>query len=265
LFADQIADAVDTVYSGRLTGAIDYLVAIYGFAWQIYGDFSGYTDMAIALALMLGIRLPNNFRQPYCAASIVEFWRRWHITLSRWLRDYIYIPLGGNRHGRTKQSRNILITMAIGGLWHGANWTFLAWGLLHGAFIALSHRMNRVASWRRAVRAVPRWIAVLVTFHIVAAFWILFRAPDMGTAWRVASGPFVAPVGDIAAALSVHGFAIALMVLMAVTHRYDSHGALRLIQRRLRPAVVWPAVACLWAVAIAVNTGSSAKFIYFDF
>ena len=107
---------------------LDALLAIYGFSVQIYCDFSGYTDMAIALALLLGVRLPNNFLRPYAAESLVEFWRRWHITLSFWLRDYLYIPLGGNRGGSAAEIRNILITMVLGGLWHGANWTFVIWG-----------------------------------------------------------------------------------------------------------------------------------------
>src|SRR5205823_1872370 len=109
------------------------------FAVQIYCDFSGYTDMAIGLAAMLGIRLPQNFLRPYGAPSLIDFWRRWHITLSFWLRDYLYIPLGGSRGGRLRQACNILITMALGGLWHGPNWTFLVWGILHGAGVASVH------------------------------------------------------------------------------------------------------------------------------
>ena len=125
-------------------GALDYITAFYGFAVQIYCDFSGYTDMAIGLALIIGMRLPNNFLRPYGAASITEFWRRWHITLSHWLRDYLYIPLGGNRNGMFAQTRNMLITMILGGLWHGANWTFVIWGLLHGLTLAMNHQLARV-------------------------------------------------------------------------------------------------------------------------
>ncbi len=129
IFADQIGDAVDTIY--RTAGTSDgptALLALYGFSAQIYCDFSGYTDMAIGLALAIGVRLPNNFARPYVASSLIDFWRRWHITLSLWLRDYLYIPLGGNRGGKVEELRNIMITMILGGLWHGANWTFCDMG-----------------------------------------------------------------------------------------------------------------------------------------
>jgi alginate O-acetyltransferase complex protein AlgI len=128
VFADQMADSIDAIYATAHPSGPAALLAIYGFALQIYCDFSGYTDMAIGLAMLLGIRLPNYFRRPYLALSLVELWRRWHITLSFWLRDYLYIPLGGNRVGLAKTIRNILITMTLGGLWHGANFTFMLWG-----------------------------------------------------------------------------------------------------------------------------------------
>ena len=135
VFADQIAGVVESVFDhnrGDIT-SIEYLIAIYGFAMQIYCDFSGYTDMAIGAALLLGVRLPGNFFCPYTAVSIADFWRRWHITLSRWLRDYLYVPMGGNRRGTVREMVNIFITMGLGGLWHGANWTFVLWGLRSGS------------------------------------------------------------------------------------------------------------------------------------
>ena len=144
VFADTIAALVDHVYheSGAVSGW-EYLLAIHGFSMQIYCDFSGYTDMAIGLAYILRIRLPTNFRRPYISSSIVEFWRCWHITLSFWLRDYLYIPLGGNRQGRSRQMLNLLITMVLGGLWHGAAWTFVIWGTMHGAALAGVHLFRR--------------------------------------------------------------------------------------------------------------------------
>jgi len=150
VFADQIADVVDAIYrqGGSLASGPVALLAIYGFSVQIYCDFSGYTDMAIGLALLLGVRLPNNFRQPYAARSIVDFWRRWHITLSFWLRDYLYIPLGGSRNGRLQEMRNIIVTMALGGLWHGANWTFVIWGVLHGVGVSAVHAIGRLRAER---------------------------------------------------------------------------------------------------------------------
>src|SRR5205085_3541820 len=145
IFADQIAQTVDALYrqaSGLNAPAA--LLAIYGFSVQIYCDFSGYTDMALGLALMLGVRLPNNFFRPYAADSIVDFWRRWHVTLSYWLRDYLYIPLGGNRHGRVKEARNVVVTMPRGGLWHRANWTFVIWRVFHGVGVAATQAIRRL-------------------------------------------------------------------------------------------------------------------------
>lgn len=139
----------------------------------MYFDFSGYSDMAIGLALMLNIHLPINFDSPYKARSIVEFWRRWHMTLSRFLRDYLYIPLGGNRLGETHRHLNLLITMLLGGLWHGAGWTFLVWGGLHGAFLVINH------GWRKLGIAIPAGLAWLITFIAVVVSWVFFRASSL--------------------------------------------------------------------------------------
>jgi D-alanyl-lipoteichoic acid acyltransferase DltB (MBOAT superfamily) len=153
--------------------AYEVLFAIYAYAAQIYGDFSGYTDIAIGLALLLGFQFPINFDRPYASASLREFWRRWHISLSSWLRDYLYIPLGG---GRAHPYRNLFLTMLLGGLWHGANWTFVAWGGLHGAGLAVE---------RRSGPARRPWLGRLVTFHFVALCWVFFRAPDFSGAFAV--------------------------------------------------------------------------------
>jgi alginate O-acetyltransferase complex protein AlgI len=130
--------------------------------------------MAIGLAMLLGIRLPPNFRQPHAALSLVDFWRRWHITLSFWLRDYLYVPLGGNRGGRLREIANVLITMMLGGLWHGANWTYLLWGILHGVGIAFLHAVKNIPGLR-GLLALPNWVSLLLTFHFVSIAWVLFR------------------------------------------------------------------------------------------
>src|SRR3954452_18716283 len=168
VIADELGiRIVDPVYSdpGAHSGA-EVLLAFYGFAAQIYCAFSGYTDMAIGLALLLGYQLPQNFNRPYLALSLRDFWRRWHMTLSRWLRDYLYIPLGGNRKGRAKTYRNLMITMLLGGLWHGANWTFIAWGAYHGLLLSLE-RMLGIGRQRQTffVAAVPR---IVLTFCLVS-------------------------------------------------------------------------------------------------
>jgi alginate O-acetyltransferase complex protein AlgI len=186
VIADELARRiVDPVYSdpGAHSGA-ETLLAFYGFAAQIYCDFSGYTDMAIGLALLLGYQLPQNFNRPYLALSLQDFWRRWHMTLSRWLRDYLYIPLGGNRKGRAKAYRNVMITMLLGGLWHGAAWTFVLWGGIHGTALSA----ERFARERFAGFRLPVWVAWLVTFHVVCIAWVFFRAPDLDTAFGVLGG-----------------------------------------------------------------------------
>ncbi|MCA9512456.1 MAG: MBOAT family protein [Myxococcales bacterium] len=165
-------------------GALAAWGATLAFSLQIYFDFSGYTDMAIGLGRMFGVALPDNFLSPYKATSIVDFWRRWHVTLSRFLRDYVYIPLGGNRHGRPRRYANLMATMLLGGLWHGASWTFVAWGGLHGALLVANHgfrRLRRARGWT-GTSAPGRALATLATTLAVVVAWVFFRADSFGTA-----------------------------------------------------------------------------------
>jgi alginate O-acetyltransferase complex protein AlgI len=212
---------------------------------------------------MLGIRLPNNFLRPYVADSIVDFWRRWHITLSHWFRDYVYIPFGGSREGRFREARNIVVTMALAGLWHGANWTFVVWGLFHGIGVAAVHAARRVLALSADL---PRWVAVVVTFHFVTLGWVFFRAPTI----RRAAEMLAAPVSgggwaDAGPFLRRNLFVLSLLVAFFLVHRFDDHRRIRLAVRRLRAEILWPAIVLLWIIAITVSEGSSAKFIYFDF
>jgi alginate O-acetyltransferase complex protein AlgI len=190
--ADELARrVVDPVFNDPAAhSGAEVLLAIYGFAAQIYCDFSGYTDMAIGLALLLGYVLPQTFNRPYLALSLQDFWRRWHMTLSRWLRDYLYIPLGGNRHGSRRTYRNLMLTMLLGGLWHGAAWTFVIWGGIHGTALSV----ERWGRERWVGFRLPAWLAWLVTFHVVCLAWVFFRSPDLSTAFEMlgqigASGP----------------------------------------------------------------------------
>jgi D-alanyl-lipoteichoic acid acyltransferase DltB (MBOAT superfamily) len=180
-------DLVDEVFfdPGRY-GALDLLLASYGYAMQIYCDFSAYTDIAIGVAALLGFRFPQNFNQPHRAAGLRDFWRRWHISLSSWLRDYLYISLGGNRGGWLRY-RNLMITMLLGGLWHGAAWTFVIWGALHGAALVAEHW----AAERLGPRPPSRWrraLATVATFHFVCLTWIFFRSSDLDHAWAFLEG-----------------------------------------------------------------------------
>lgn len=181
VIADRLFPLADHAF-----GHIEHLTAIE--AWEgmlsyslaLYFDFSGYTDMAIGLALLFGFVLPINFDSPYKADNIIEFWRRWHITLSNFLRDYIYIPLGGNRVGAYRAISNLIITMTLGGIWHGAGWTFLLWGTLHGVWLALAHlKDHHYERW-----SLPQPLAIVITFLLVSLLWVLFRADDLGSAWH---------------------------------------------------------------------------------
>jgi alginate O-acetyltransferase complex protein AlgI len=179
VIAGYLAGAVvDDVFAApEKYGNADLLLATYGYALQIYADFSGYTDMAIGFALLLGIRFPQNFDAPYRSASIQEFWRRWHMTLSRWLRDYLYVPLGGNRKGPRRTAINLFLVMLIGGLWHGADWKFVIWGGLHGTYLLVERwwwrRQGRPEGPEAAGWSPWRW---LLTFHLVCVAWIFFNA-----------------------------------------------------------------------------------------
>ena len=176
-FVDRIFDE-PALYSG-----FECLMGIYGYALQIYCDFSGYSDMAIGIALLLGFRFPKNFDAPYKSATITEFWRRWHISLSSWLRDYLYISLGGNRKGKVRTYLNLLITMVLGGLWHGAAVRFVLWGALHGVALAVHKVWLAIVPWAKAdgksMSPLMRVLGVIFTFHIVCLGWLLFRAEDM--------------------------------------------------------------------------------------
>lgn len=171
----------DVAAAGSVPDPISAWTGLLAYTLQIYFDFSGYTDMAIGASKMLGIRLPVNFASPYRAISIIDFWRRWHITLSRFLRDYLYIPLGGNRVKPAKLYANIFITMLLGGIWHGAGWTYMLWGAMHGAMIVINH------FWQRAWRGppVPRWAGWAITFLAVMLAWVPFRSPDLETTGRM--------------------------------------------------------------------------------
>lgn len=186
VLSDYVAlNLVDRVFANPSAySGVENLLSTYGYTLQIYCDFSGYTDIAIGLALLMGFHLSINFNRPYQASSITDFWRRWHISLSTWLRDYLYIPLGGNRRGKVRQSVNLMITMLLGGLWHGASWTFVVWGAAHGLGLILSKRVERLPE-RVVGNPIFRFVRAVVVFHVVAALWVLFRSPTFAVASEV--------------------------------------------------------------------------------
>ena len=243
-------------------GRGDLIAAAYGYAVQIYCDFSAYSDMAIGIAALLGYRFPLNFDQPYRALSLQDFWRRWHISLSSWLRDYLYIgALGGNRRGFARQCGNLLITMLLGGLWHGAKWTFVIWGGLHGGVLALERVWDRYRSpsWPQ----LPRLLALFLTFHVVAVGWIFFRAETFGQAASYLGG--IAAGGGTSAVATP--LALGLILFGIGIHFAPPQTGQRVaLAIRALPA---PALGLLVGVAIlvidAMRFEGVAPFIYYQF
>jgi alginate O-acetyltransferase complex protein AlgI len=240
----------------------EVLLAIYGYAVQIYADFSGYTDIAIGVAAFLGVSFPDNFDRPYAAGSLQDFWRRWHMTLSRWLRDYLYVPLGGSRRSSRRTYVNILLTMVLGGLWHGAAWTFVAWGALHGAAQVVGRWRRSRPGARRDGSAHPV-LARLATFHIVCLGWVLFRATSLGNAGAVL-GRLVTGTGPSPLVRP----AVVLLIAAAIgVQQLPSAWAGRFRTALSAPAPVvigLAAGACLFLVTVLGPPGV-APFIYFRF
>jgi alginate O-acetyltransferase complex protein AlgI len=263
------AAIVDPVFATPARhGALDVLFAIYGYAIVIYADFSGYTDIAIGVAQLLGFRFPENFDRPYTARSLQDFWRRWHMTLSRWLRDYLYIPLGGSRKGTRRTYVNIVATMVLGGLWHGAAWTFVVWGSLHGLGQATGHWKRR----RRLAAGLPPQaddpLAVIgqrvVTFHLVCLGWVFFRADSVAAAGsmlgRLITGWGVGPT--LVTPLLVW------VILGALILQYVSARPAEVLQNaysRLRPVTQGVAAAVVLAAITVLGPQGVAPFIYFQF
>ncbi len=259
-FVDRVFDA-PALYTG-----FENLMAVYGYAMQIYCDFSGYSDMAIGVALLLGYRLGINFNQPYQSASITEFWRRWHISLSSWLRDYLYVPLGGNRKGKLRQYVNLFITMLLGGLWHGASWNFVFWGFLHGVALALDKLFRTVVNVPKTF--LMRALGVLLTFHFVCFCWIFFRAQDFATATEMLSRIFQNFEGTIVLQW-MRGYALvfALIVFGYLTHfipaKWNSKTEI-ILSRAPIIAQSLALVFVIWMV-IQVKSAEIQPFIYFQF
>jgi D-alanyl-lipoteichoic acid acyltransferase DltB (MBOAT superfamily) len=261
-FADQFA-AVANAYFGDIAAHSGRLTAWSGacaFAMQIYFDFSGYTDMAIGMAKLFGFHFPINFRRPYLARGTADFWRRWHISLSTWLRDYLYIPLGGNRRGRWLTYRNLMITMLLGGLWHGANWNFLIWGGYHGALLSV----ERAAGGSEPK---PRWstldpLRALLTFTLATIGWVFFRASDLHQSVAVIGQMFAGPHGK-SLLLPWHiGLAAVALAIALAEERWEA-------VERLMTAPAWAYAAALAVMLFCLEIfgviDASVPFIYFQF
>jgi alginate O-acetyltransferase complex protein AlgI len=272
VIADRLA-----VYVNRIYGEIDgsngatLVIATYFFAFQIYCDFSGYSDIAIGTARIFGIRLMQNFRLPYLAKGISEFWSRWHISLTTWFRDYVYIPLGGNRVGTVRWIANVFIIFVISGLWHGANWTFVAWGMLHAAFFGIERLVRnfwKIDFGNSRLRSAANLVNMVLTFHLVVFAWIFFRAQTLQEAFDVVTKIISEPFGQVSMGASTMEFALSVFLVLSLLsiQILQSCGVAPFYQTpgRLRPAWNWLATWIL-ALAIIVLGKTSSDFLYFQF
>ena len=261
--SDNLAPYVDAVFShpGDYTGA-SIMAATVLYAIQIYCDFSGYTDMAIATAKLLGYDLTLNFRQPYFSASISDFWRRWHISLSSWLRDYLYIPLGGNRGGRLAGYRNLLVTMVLGGLWHGASWNFVIWGTLHGGALILHKEYARRRPAFLTGHAAYRAGAVLGTFWWVCLTWIFFRAASLPVATQLARS-FITVTG--AGTRDIAPWAAGVILGLALLHWLEARRLISGALLTLRRPSFYALAGAASGVVLAFTPIAYRPFIYFQF
>ena len=267
------ANLVDLIFAEptRFTG-LENLFAVYGYAMQIYCDFSGYSDMAIGIALLLGFRFNINFDSPYQSGNITEFWRRWHISLSTWLRDYLYIPLGGNRKGAIRTYVNLLVTMLLGGLWHGAAVRFILWGAIHGVALALHKLYMQIfdaLGWRRKKPLkIQRFLGQIITFHLVCFAWIFFRADSMETALSV-----ITQISDHFAPEVFLQFLVGYKnVLLLLLLGYLLHFTSKKQELRFRSWLTdlpFIGQVCLFIVTvfllIQIRSADAQPFIYFNF
>ncbi len=258
--ADYLArQVVDPVFGvPQAFSAPDVLLASYAYAVQIFCDFSGYTDIAIGLALLMGFVFPQNFDRPYRARTFREFWRRWHMTLSRFLRDFLYIPLGGSRGGKLKTARNLMLTMVLGGLWHGAAWGFVLWGTIHGGALVIENVFRERVKW-----SPPAWAKWLLVFHLVVLAWIPFRAPDLNLA-----GEFVSRLGHWGPATlwSVPVVLVTLLVIVFQLTPAKPMDALRVRFESLHPVALGASLAIVIVfVTATISSQGVPPFIYFQF
>lgn len=263
LLANPMGHLADTAFGGGAQHFYDAWVGVVAYAFQIYFDFSGYSDMAIGLALMLGFVLIQNFDSPYKSQSITEFWRRWHISLSTWLRDYLYIPLGGNRKGSARTYVNLMIVMLLGGLWHGASWNFIIWGGIHGGMLALERRLGR----QHPLRRLPAALGVASTFIIVCLSWVFFRAKTLGQATTYFGSLFglsqPTPASDVVAGAMYspyYGLVLALcaFVVWGMPNTWE-------FTNRLSMPRALGALATLGLATLLMWTQTTNPFLYFQF
>jgi alginate O-acetyltransferase complex protein AlgI len=263
LLANPMGHIADTAFAGGAKHFYDAWFGLVGYAFQIYFDFSGYSDMAVGLALMLGFVLIQNFESPYKSRSITEFWRRWHISLSTWLRDYLYIPLGGNRKGPLRTYVNLMVVMLLGGLWHGASWNFVIWGGIHGGMLGLERKLGKAHPLRR----LPPAVSVACTFFIVCLSWVFFRAKTLGEAVTYLGSLFglgaVSPASDVVAGALYPPYYLGLFAVSTVVV-FGMPNSWELTARLSLPRVAF-ATAAMVLATLMMWTQTINPFLYFQF
>jgi len=283
----MLASPADTVFNAHgPLNTLDAWMGVLAFSGQIFFDFAGYSTCAIGVASCLGFVLPDNFLYPYAAIGFSDFWRRWHITLSAWLRDYLYIPLGGNRNGRFRTYFNLMITMLLGGLWHGANWTFVVWGALHGFYLWMEKIVQHFSTLKQAAmtsvssaeigvlgvlpgelktKTVRNFLLAMVTFFFINVTWVFFRSPDFHSAWQMLTAMFThIPNGQVLlSTLSIIKVSVIVVLLVAFHWMMRNTRVLTVAAK-----MPWWLLGLIWAVLILLlvwSQESSSSFIYFQF
>jgi alginate O-acetyltransferase complex protein AlgI len=282
----MLAAPADAVFASLAPLAtLDAWIGVLAFSGQIFFDFAGYSTCAIAVAMCLGFILPENFKYPYAAVGFSDFWKRWHITLSSWLRDYLYIPLGGSRNGKFRTYINLMITMLLGGLWHGANWTFVAWGGLHGLFLVaekilqdFNKKQSPILVEKRSVvmhgvsgsqllkfLASSKLFLALLTFFLVTLTWVFFRSPDFISAWRILTSMFTEVNGGATLLTSLTIIKVVVVITLMLTCHWLMRNTKVLPEaKKLR----WWMLGLVWAamiILLMLSQESSSSFIYFQF
>lgn len=288
ILADNLAPHASQIFNntGNEFNVFEAWIACFAYTFQLYFDFSGYSDMALGVAAMFGIFIPVNFLSPYKATSLIDFWRRWHITLSRFLKDYLYIPLGGNRKGRVREIANLLITMAIGGLWHGANWTFVVWGILHGIGLSINHLLSKLVAIK-----IPKLLGGFVTFIFVSLCWVLFRAESFDAAMLMFRTMFctdrlILPIEmrnavqleQVSHAGEFHKTPIAWIISSALiaffapnsmqiinSNKFNSTYTYPMTRFEWKPSKLWLVICILLFIGCLFNMSGLSEYLYYQF
>ncbi|MCC6274445.1 MAG: MBOAT family protein, partial [Leptospiraceae bacterium] len=262
LIADNIAGIIDPVWNNPSEySATSLVLAIYGFSWQVYCDFSGYTDIARGVAYLLGFHIPENFRAPYLAETPRDLWKRWHITLATWLRDYIYIPLGGSKTSEARSYFNLIVTFTLGGFWHGANWTYILWGFFHGIMLALERLVDRFQLTLTLQNKAGKYFRIVFTYHIFLVGVLFFRSNNMTSLWVMVNKIFTFSQGITAAGSETLVYLFILGFLSQLPQYFDKLPDI--LVKYQKPLIAISSVILL--ISIGLYSRSGKEFVYFQF